>query len=264
MSRLNLHKINSMKQAGDKIVVMTAYDAMFASTVEAAGADVILVGDSLGMVIQGNDSTLPVSVSDIAYHCRCVSTSTEHVMIIADLPFMSYATPAQALGNSARLMTEGGVQMVKMEGGAWLADTIKLLSQQGIPFCGHLGLTPQSVHKLGGYRVQGRDQQAAEDMLEDARALADAGAAMLVLECVPSELAGRITQGTGIPVIGIGAGSDCDGQVLVLHDALGMNQNMPRFCKNFMTGRDSIQAALQAYVDDVRQGLFPGPEHSFQ
>jgi len=263
MRRPSLDTLLAMKSAGEAIASMTAYDASFAAAMERAGMDFILVGDSLGMVIQGGDSTLGVSVGDIVYHCRCVRAGAPGTLLVADLPFMSYATPAQALGNAARLLREGGAQVVKMEGGAWLTETVRLLDDRGIPVCGHLGLLPQSVHKLGGYKVQGRDQDAAASLLEEARALEQAGARLLVLECVPAQLAAQVTRELSIPVIGIGAGNACDGQVLVLHDALGMHPAMPRFCRDFLAGQEGIEAALAAYVAAVKARTFPSQEEAF-
>jgi len=222
------------------------------------------VGDSLGMVLQGHDSTLPVTTSEMAYHVAAVKRGNSDALILADLPFMAYATTEQAMTNSALLM-QAGAHMVKVEGALWLADSIRLLAERGIPVCAHMGLTPQSVNILGGYKVQGRNENQARQMRADAIALEQAGAAMLLLECVPSELAEEITQAVKIPVIGIGAGNRTDGQVLVLHDMLGLSitGRMPKFVKNFMTGQTSIEAALNAYVTEVKAATFPGIEHGF-
>ena len=252
-----------MKEEGRRICMVTAYDATFARLADRAGADALLVGDSLGMVIQGGDNTLAVTLEDIIYHTRAVRRATARAHVVADMPFMSYATPPAALGNAARLLGEGGAQVVKLEGGAWLADCVRLLCERGIPVCGHLGLTPQSIHRLGGYRVQGRAPEAAEALRRDAEALCRAGAQMLVLECIPRGLAAAITASVDIPVIGIGAGRDCDGQVLVLHDVLGVTGQSPRFAKDFLAPAGSVPGALAAYVREVKSGSFPGPEHGF-
>ncbi len=264
MSRLSLTALRKMKAAQEKIAVLTAYDASFSHALEEAGVEVILVGDSLGMVIQGQESTLPVTVDDMVYHTANVVRGSEKAFIIADLPFMSYANADQAIANAARLMAEGGAQMVKLEGGAVIADTIAELTARGIPVCAHLGLLPQSVHRLGGYIVQGREQEAADELLADALKLEQAGADMLVLECVPAALAARVTDELSIPVIGIGAGKDCDGQVLVLYDMLGLTPGRrPRFSHDFLADTGAIQAAITKYVQDVKSGAFPTPEQQF-
>lgn len=258
MSRLNLTQFRQMKSSAEKIAVLTAYDASFAHILEQAGVDIILVGDSLGMVIQGQESTLPVTVDEVIYHCRNVIRGTNRTFVIADMPFMSYASTQQALSNAGRLMAEGGVQMVKLEGGLVMAETVKSLSERGIPVCAHLGLLPQSVHHIGGYRVQGRDSSDATQILTDAVSLQDAGADMLVLECVPADLATEITQKLTIPVIGIGAGKACDGQVLVLYDMLGITPGKrPRFSHDFVADAGAIPAAVAKYVADVKAGDFP-------
>lgn len=262
MPDVTLTTLQALKQRGEKIVMLTSYDATFATAACAAGVEVLLVGDSLGNVLQGHDSTLPVSVTDMAYHTACVKRGNRGALILADLPFMSYATLEQALDSSAALM-RAGAHMVKLEGGAWLADTVRRLADNGIPACVHLGLTPQSVNVFGGYKVQGRDEARAREMREAAQALEQAGAAMLLLECVPSPLAAEISRAARVPVIGIGAGAETDGQVLVLHDLLGLNPRPARFVRNFMTGQDSIQAALAAYARAVKDGQFPAPEHGF-
>ena len=262
MPDVTLTTLQALKQRGEKIVMLTSYDATFATAACAAGVEVLLVGDSLGNVLQGHDSTLPVSVADMAYHTACVKRGNRGALILADLPFMSYATLEQALDSSAALM-RAGAHMVKLEGGAWLADTVRRLTDNGIPACVHLGLTPQSVNVFGGYKVQGRDEARAREMREAAQALEQAGAAMLLLECVPSPLAAEISRAARVPVIGIGAGAETDGQVLVLHDLLGLNPRPARFVRNFMTGQDSIQAALAAYARAVKDGQFPAPEHGF-
>ena len=262
MSKVTVNTLQAHKEAGEKFAVITAYDACFAQRVDEAGIEAILVGDSLGMVLQGNDSTLPVTVDDMAYHTQAVSRGSNNSLIIADMPFGSYSTLPQALDNAAELMS-AGAHMVKVEGGQWLLETISALTERGIPVCGHLGLTPQSVNTLGGYKVQGRDEDSARVILEDARAVAAAGASLLVLECVPTDLASIITSGINIPVVGIGAGPGTDAQVLVLHDLLGLSPHIPKFVRNFMAGQGSIQAALSAYNQAVQDGSFPAPEHSF-
>lgn len=263
-SRVTVSTLRRMKQEGEKIAVLTAYDATFASVLDEAGMDVVLVGDSLGMVVQGRETTVPVSMDDMAYHASAVSRGLQHALLMVDMPFMSYTSPELALRNAARLMQEGNAQMVKLEGGAPQVETVAALSRHGIPVCAHLGLTPQSIHKLGGYRVQGREQNVAERMKADSLALQEAGADVLLLECVPESLAQEITDSVEVPVIGIGASSRCDGQVLVLQDILGITQGrIPRFARNFMQGNDSIQAAISAYVQDVKAGRFPESEHTF-
>ena len=264
MSRISLSKLQQMKQQGERITVLTAYDASFAAILDTAGVDILLVGDSLGMVVQGQASTLPVSLDDMVYHTAMVARGSQRAMLIADLPFMSYATTEQALHSAARLMKEGGAQMVKLEGGSEVVETVSRLARCGIPVCAHLGLLPQSVHKLGGYRVQGRNEADAERIIADALALQQAGADLLVLECVPRQLAAAITRQLSIPVIGIGAGADTDGQVLVLYDMLGITPGKrPVFSLDFLAGNDSIAAAVAAYVAAVREGSFPAAEHGF-
>lgn len=263
MSNVTLHTLTARKQAGEKFAVLTAYDATFAHQVSSAGIEMILVGDSLGMVLQGRDSTLPVSLDDMAYHTECVTRGNQGAMIMADLPFMTYATPEQAMASSAVLM-QAGAHIVKLEGGSWLCETVSQLAERGVPVCAHLGLTPQAVNKLGGYRVQGRTRESALQMIEDARRLEEAGASMLLLECVPSLLAQEITMNAGVPVIGIGAGPHTDAQVLVLQDILGITTGRtPRFVKNFLAESDSIQGALRLYGEQVRDGRFPSAEHGF-
>jgi 3-methyl-2-oxobutanoate hydroxymethyltransferase len=253
-----------MKAAQEKIAVLTAYDASFSYALEQAGVEVILVGDSLGMVIQGQESTVPVTVDNMVYHTANVVRGSEKPFVIADMPFMSYANVDQAIHNAARLMAEGGAQMVKLEGGSVISDTVAQLTARGIPVCAHLGLLPQSVHRLGGYIVQGREAAAAEALLSDAKVLEEAGADMLVLECVPATLAAKITQQLRIPVIGIGAGADCDGQVLVLYDMLGLTPGRrPRFSQDFLAETGSVQAAISQYVADVKAGSFPSVEQQF-
>ncbi len=263
MKRVTPEILRQMKQAKERFACLTAYDASFASLLEEAGVEVLLVGDSLGMVVQGRSSTLPVTMDDMVYHTHCVAQGTRQALLIADLPFLSYSSPQRALEQAGRLMA-AGAQMVKLEGGGMLVDTVNGLSQWGIPVCGHLGLLPQSVNKLGGYRVQGREDAQARRILEDAKALEQAGADLLVLECVPAPLAQEITAALTIPVIGIGAGAGCDGQVLVLYDMLGITPGKrPRFSRDFMVGAGSIPAAVANFVTAVKTGHFPGPEHSY-
>ncbi|QGW75920.1 3-methyl-2-oxobutanoate hydroxymethyltransferase [Pseudomonas alkylphenolica] len=264
MPDVTLTTLQSLKAKGEKIAMLTCYDATFAQAASRAGVEILLVGDSLGMVLQGHDSTLPVTNAEMAYHTACVKRGNDGALILADLPFMACATIEQAFANSGALM-QAGAHMVKVEGAAWLAETIRLLAERGVPVCAHMGLTPQTVNILGGYKVQGRQENQARQMRADAIALEQAGAAMLLLECVPSELAAEITQAVSIPVIGIGAGSATDGQVLVLHDMLGLSLTgrVPKFVKNFMVGQSDIQAALKAYVTAVKDVSFPGSEHGF-
>ena len=264
MPQVTTATLMQMKQQGDKIAVLTSYDASFTRLLENAGVEVILVGDSLGMVIQGQESTLPVAVEEMVYHTRCVARSRRSALLIADMPFMSYSSAKQALDTAGRLMKDGGAQMVKLEGGATQLETVRQLTENGIPVCAHLGLLPQSVHKLGGYRVQGKDEAAAQIMREDALSLEASGAQMLVLECVPAPLATDISKALSIPVIGIGAGAGCDGQVLVVYDMLGITEGpLPRFVKDFLADADSVEGAITAYVKAVKKGAFPGPKQSF-
>jgi 3-methyl-2-oxobutanoate hydroxymethyltransferase len=253
-----------MRAKGEPIAMLTCYDASFARVLDGNGVDCVLVGDSLGMVIQGLTDTLPVTVADMAYHTRCVARGLSTAWLIADLPFGSYhAGPEQALASAVALM-QAGAKMVKLEGGAWVTPTVAFLVERGIPVCAHLGLTPQSVHALGGYRVQGRSDDEAERLLADARALEAAGAAMVVLELVPATLAERVTQALGVPSIGIGAGNATSGQVLVLHDMLDVYPGRkPRFVRNFMQGQPDIGAAVAAYVAAVKDRSFPTPAHSY-
>jgi 3-methyl-2-oxobutanoate hydroxymethyltransferase len=257
--------LRAMKAEGRRIVMLTAYDASFAWQLEAAGVDVALVGDSLGMVIQGHRSTLPVTLDHMVYHTSMVARGLNATLLVADLPFMSDRDVAHMLEAGARLVGEGGAAMVKVEGAApHVLEGIEALTARAIPVCAHLGLTPQSVHKFGGFRIQGREQEAAERLVKEAQAVEAAGAAIVVLEGVPTTLGQRITQAVSIPTIGIGAGPHCDGQVLVLHDMLGITPGKrPKFSKDFLAGRDSVAAAIAAYVQDVRDGVFPAPEHGF-
>lgn len=264
MKPVTLTTLRKMKQAGEKFVCLTAYDASFARLLEQAGVEVLLVGDSLGMVIQGQHSTLPVTLDDIIYHSKAVRRGSQNALIMVDMPFLSYTSPAQAVENAGRIMQETGAHIVKLEGGSELVSTMEALSKFGIPACAHLGLQPQSVYKLGGYKVQGKDDTSALKIIEDAKALQEAGADVMLLECVPAPLAEKITQILHIPVIGIGAGAGVDGQVLVLYDILGMGGDIkPRFAKDFLQGQPSIAAAIGAYVDAVKSGAYPTAEHSF-
>lgn len=263
MSSVTLQTLNQYKLNGEKFAMLTAYDASFAHLVSTAGVEVILVGDSLGMVLQGQSSTVPVTLDDMTYHTQSVARGNQGALIMSDVPFMGCATIESAMQNAAALM-RAGAHMVKLEGGRWLAPIVSKLTEQGVPVCAHLGLTPQSVNMLGGYKVQGREQSAALQMLEDARLLEEAGAACLLLECVPTLLAEEITENSKVPVIGIGAGPHTDAQVLVLHDMLGVTPGKrPKFVKNFMPDAQSITQAVENYVAAVKQGTFPTAEHSF-
>ena len=264
MPQTSVTTINEMKARGEKIAVLTCYDASFAKVLEGAGVDVMLIGDSLGMVIQGHSSTIPVSLEEMVYHCAAVSRVSEKSMLVADMPFLSDSSPEAALESASQLMKEGGAHMVKLEGAGRRVEIVRRLSENAIPVCGHLGLLPQSVFRLGGYRVQGREDAEASKMLEDAAELQKAGAQMLVLECVPRILAAEITAMLDIPVIGIGAGPETDGQVLVIYDMLGITPGKPpRFVKDFMNVADSIPEAVAAYVKEVKAGVFPQAEHCF-
>jgi 3-methyl-2-oxobutanoate hydroxymethyltransferase len=265
MSKVTSHSLIEMKGVSQKIACLTVYDYSFAAVLDKAGVDVVLVGDSLGNVIQGQDSTLPVTMDEMVYHGRCVARGAERALRVVDLPFMSFqASVEQAVLNAGRLMKEGAAEMVKLEGGSVVLDQVKAITDASIPVCAHLGLLPQSVHKLGGYKVQGRDPAAAEKMTKDALALQQAGATLLVLEAIPALLAGEISKELHIPTIGIGAGAQTDGQVLVLYDMLGIFPGKsPKFSRNFMSGADDIQGAVKAYVEAVKAGSFPAAEHSF-
>lgn len=264
MNRITTSTLRKMKQAGEKITCLTAYDASFAQILEEEGVEILLVGDSLGMILQGQDSTLPVKLGDMIYHTQMVRAANKIALVMADMPFMTYATPMQALASAGRLMKEGGAHMVKLEGGAPMVETVRHLAEQGIPVCAHLGLLPQSVNKLGGYKVQGRNEKQAQAILTDARAMEDAGADILLLECVPSLLAAEITAAVEVPVIGIGAGPQCDAQVLVLYDMLGITPGKrPRFSKDFLQDAGDIRGAVRAFVQAVKDGSFPADEHSF-
>jgi len=256
--------LQKMAQDGGKVTMLTCYDASFASLLDHAGVDTLLIGDSLGNVIQGHDTTLPVSIDDMVYHTACVARGSKRAFIVADMPFGSFqVSPQQAFANAAKLMA-AGAQMVKLEGGDVMVETVEFLVRRGVPVCGHIGLTPQSVHQLGGYRVQGREEAAARQLVADAEALSAAGEGMIVLEAVPAKLAAEVTRKASALTIGIGAGVECDGQVLVLHDMLDVYPGKKaKFVKNFMAGAASIQAAVEAYVQQVKAKEFPGPEHSF-
>ena len=263
-TRMSVPHLRQMKSEQRRIAALTAYDATFASVIEAQGVDFVLVGDSLGMVVQGHRSTLSVSVDDLVYHCACVARGLVHPLLVADLPFLSYATVDRAIHASHRLLAEGGAAMVKLEGGGPSIEAIAALTARDVPVCAHLGLTPQSVLKLGGYKVQGRESAVAARMLDDARAVEQAGAEALVLECVPRELGGEITRAVAIPTIGIGAGAATDGQILVLHDMLGIGRHRrPRFVKDFLAQGGSIAGAIKAFVDAVHDGSFPTHEHGY-
>jgi len=264
MSRITTSTLRKMKQAGEKIACLTAYDASFSQVLEEEGVEILLVGDSLGMVMQGHDSTLPVTLDDMVYHTKMVRVANKTALVMADMPFMTYATPVQAMASAGRLMKEGGAHMVKLEGSENMVETVRHLAEQGIPVCAHLGLLPQSVNKLGGYKVQGRDEKEAQAILADAVAMESAGADLILLECVPSVLAAEITAALDVPVIGIGAGVQCDAQVLVLYDMLGITSGKrPRFSKDFLQDAGDIRGAVRSYVQAVKESSFPGKEHSF-
>src|SRR5436190_3080386 len=254
-----------MKQAGERITMLTAYDASFARLLDRAGTDVLLVGDSVGMVVQGHDTTLPVTMDQMVYHCAAVKRGVERARLVGDLPFGSYQGSAeQAVKNAVRLIAEGGAESIKLEGGAEYADVVQRIVRAGVPVMGHIGLTPQSVHRLGGYVVQGRTEEKAQKLLADAQALEEAGCYALIVEMMPAELSAEISRAVGIPVIGIGAGAGCDGQVLVIYDLLGMNPDFsPRFVKKYLDLGMLIRDAVGRYNDEVKHGTFPGPEHSF-
>ena len=262
--RTTLTKLQTMRSKGEKIAVLTCYDASFAALLEANGVDALLVGDSLGMVLQGHETTLPVTLDDMVYHTECVARGAKQAFIIADMPFGTFQiNPEETFAHTAQLMV-AGAQMVKLEGGAAMVETVRFLTERGIPVCGHIGLTPQSVHQLGGYRVQGKESAAAQKLLVDAMALEQAGAGMIVLEAMPALLAAEITAALSIPTIGIGAGAACSGQVLVLHDMLDIYPGKKaRFVKNYMQGEGSIADAVARYVREVKDGSFPAAEHSF-
>lgn len=259
---LTITDLTKMKQAGEKIAMLTCYDATFAAAMDQAGVDIILIGDSLGMVVQGRNTTVPVSVEDIAYHTEAVARGAQRPFLLGDMPFGSFHSPTVAFENARTLMARGA-HMVKLEGAGPYIEVVEYLASRSIPVCGHLGLTPQSVHKLGGFRVQGRSEDAAEQLKRDALALQQAGAQMLVLEAIPADLAGEVTAALDIVVIGIGAGAQCDGQVLVMHDMLGLGARLPKFVRNFMDGQPDIASAFTSYVNDVRSGAFPAEKHLY-
>ena len=256
-------RLNDMRARGEKIAMLTAYDASFAAVCDAAGIDSVLIGDSLGNVLQGHATTLPVTLADIAYHTASVARGAHNPLVIADLPFGTYGTPVDAFNNAAVLM-RAGAQMVKLEGGEWVAETIRFLVERAVPVCAHIGLTPQSVHAFGGFKVQGKTDAGAEQLRRDALAIEQAGAQLVVIEAIPAALADEVTASLSIPTIGIGAGAGCSGQVLVLHDMLGIFPGKrPRFVKNFLEENGSVHNAIAAYVRAVKDGTFPGPEHTF-
>jgi 3-methyl-2-oxobutanoate hydroxymethyltransferase len=259
---LSVEHLFAMKRAGEKIAMLTCYDASFARAMDQAGVDIVLVGDSLGMVLQGRKTTVGVTVEDVAYHVECVSRGLQRAFLLADLPFGGYYDETVAVESAVSLM-QAGAAMVKLEGAGPMIGVVDYLTARGIPVCGHLGLTPQSVHQLGGFKVQARDQAAAARLRDDALALQEAGAQLLVLECVPASLAAEVAGALRIPVIGIGAGGGCDGQVLVMHDMLGLGERAPRFVADFLAGAGSIRAAFAAYVRAVRSGDFPAAEHAY-
>jgi 3-methyl-2-oxobutanoate hydroxymethyltransferase len=259
---LTINDLQKMKRQGEKITMLTCYDATFAAEMDRAGVDIILIGDSLGMVVQGRSSTVGVTVEDIAYHTSCVAAGVERTFLLADMPFGSYHDAPVAMENAVELMAAGG-SMVKLEGAGPMIPIVEYLTTRGVPVCAHLGLTPQSVNQLGGFKVQARDEKEALKLLEDAAAMQQAGAQMLVVECVPADLGAKLSGNLDIPVIGIGAGAACDGQVLVMHDMLGLGEWRPRFVADFMQGSKNIGAAFAKYVADVRSGRFPGKEHEY-
>ncbi len=265
VNKITISAIQKMKQSGEKISMLTAYDYSTAAIMDEEGMDIILIGDSLGMVVLGYDSTLPVTMEDMIHHTKAVSRAVKRAMVIADMPFLSYHTSVQdGMYNAGRLMKEAGAHGVKLEGGQEVADVVRKITSSGIPLMGHLGLTPQSVHQLGGYKVQGKDDKTARKLMEDARVLEEAGAFSVVLECVPAQLAGEISRALTIPTIGIGAGAECDGQVLVVNDMLGIFEKFtPKFVKKYAELNKDIRAAMKQYIDEVRGGAFPGKEHSF-
>ena len=259
---VTVQTLRKMKADGEKFITVALYDAPMAAMAQKTGVEAVLVGDSLGMTVLGYDSTIPVTMEQMIYHVEAVARGNKRSLIMGDMPFMTYATPEQALHNATRIM-QAGAHMVKIEGGAWLAPTVKMLTERGIPVCAHLGLTPQSVHKLGGFRVQGRGDEQAGQMIDDAVLLDEAGADLLVLECVPVELAKRITETISMPTIGIGAGRETDAQVLVINDILGLTEKPPKFSKNFLHEAGDIPGALSKYAEDVKNGIFPGDNHTF-
>ena len=263
-SPVTIETLQQMKAQGEKITSLTCYDASFTRVLEAAGIDVFIIGDSLGMVIKGHETTVPVTMSDMLYHAANVARVGRYSLRVVDMPYMSYANPEQALANAVRLVVEGGADMVKLEGGQAMAETVQHLVSHGIPVCGHIGLLPQSIEELGGYRVQGRDEAGARALLADAGTLEQAGATLLVMECIPADLATQITGRVSMPTIGIGAGPGCDGQVLVLYDMLGITPGkLPKFVRNFLPDKGNIPGAISAYIAAVRDGSYPAAEHCF-
>ncbi|MEQ5055317.1 3-methyl-2-oxobutanoate hydroxymethyltransferase [Klebsiella michiganensis] len=264
MRSITLTHLKSLKQRGEKITMLTCYDATFAHELSTAGVEMLLIGDTLGMILQGHDSTLPVTLEDMVYHTSCVKRGNTGGFVVADLSFMTCYSPEQALYSSGKLM-QAGAQMVKIEGGEWLCDTVRQLTRNGIPVCAHIGLTPQSVNVFGGFKVQGRDSKQAASLIETAKNFEKAGAAMVLVEAVPASLGKALSEAVSIPVIGIGAGPDTDGQVLVLHDMLGLSitGRKPKFVKDFMKGQDDIQSAVKSYILSVKNGTFPAPEHCY-
>ncbi|MCZ6559613.1 MAG: 3-methyl-2-oxobutanoate hydroxymethyltransferase [Gammaproteobacteria bacterium] len=261
---VTISTLEKMKTEGTAIACLTAYDASFANLVDEAGVDLVLAGDSLGMVIQGHPTTVPVTVDDVVYHCKAAARGLTRSFLVGDLPFLSYTTPQEAMSNSRRLMQEGRAKMVKLEGGAMQVEIVEYLASRDVPVCAHIGLKPQSVHKLGGFKIQGRDKASAKQMLADAKALESAGADIVLLECIPNELGAKITSELKVPVIGIGAGPDVDGQILVLYDILNITiGRKPRFAQDFTVGGRSPIDAVKAYVEAVRNGDYPAPEHCF-
>ncbi|RYY73980.1 MAG: 3-methyl-2-oxobutanoate hydroxymethyltransferase [Gammaproteobacteria bacterium] len=259
---VTIYTLQKLKKSGEKFVVISLYDAHMANMAQRCGVEVVLVGDSLGMTVLGYDSTIPVTMEHMIYHVEAVARGNKKSLIMGDLPFMTYATPEDALHNCARIM-QAGAHMVKLEGGAWLAETIRMLSDRGVPVCAHIGLTPQSVNKFGGFRVQGRNQEQADRLLADAELLEQSGADLLLMECIPATLAAQITQAINIPTIGIGAGKDTDAQVLVINDILGLTEQPPKFSKNFLLESNDIPGAMQKYVAHVKAGIFPAEENTF-
>jgi len=262
MKKINLHHIDQLYRQQEPIVMLTCYDATFAHWMSKSGIEIVLIGDSLGMTIQGHRSTVPVTMDHMVYHIEAVARGNTQALVMGDMPYMSYITPEMACMNAARLM-QAGSEIIKLEGGEWLAPTVAMLTECGIPVCGHIGLQPQRVDLIGGYRVQGRDPLGAEQLISDARALEAAGARMLVLECIPQALALTVTNAVNIPTIGIGAGPDCSGQVLVVHDMLGLSERSLTFCKNFLAETACIQDAFAAYRDAVKTRAFPSASHGF-
>ncbi|MCZ6802913.1 MAG: 3-methyl-2-oxobutanoate hydroxymethyltransferase [Proteobacteria bacterium] len=262
--KITVSKLKEMKSSGEKIACLTSYDASFARLQDEAGVDVLLVGDSLGMVLHGDETTLNVTMSDMIYHTRLVSGARQRAIVMSDMPYLSYSSPAQALKNATSLVKDGGANIVKLEGGAALSETVSLMTQQGIAVCGHLGLMPQSIHELGGYHVQAKTKEEAEKLRQDAIALQQAGAACLLLECIPAKVAAEVSEILDIPVIGIGAGPDCDAQVLVVYDLLGLSKKELKFSRNFLIGKDSIADAFKDYVIAVKNKSFPDSAHSYK